>query len=67
MREPDMSRAIWRKSRRSGNGASCVEVADLPGHVAVRDSKNPDGPWLTFGREAWRTFNRDIQSGTYNR
>jgi hypothetical protein len=67
MRAPDMSRAVWRKSRRSGNGASCVEVADLTRHVAVRDSKNPDGPRLTFSREAWRTFNCDIQAGMYNR
>jgi Domain of unknown function (DUF397) len=35
-----------RKSTYSGsNGGNCVEVADnLPGIVAVRDSKDPDGP-----------------------
>ncbi len=38
--------AIWRKSSYSGsNGGACVEVADnLPGIVAVRDSKDPGGP-----------------------
>ena len=38
--------AIWRKSSYSGsNGGACVDVADnLPGIVAVRDSKDPDGP-----------------------
>ena len=38
--------AIWRKSSYSGsNGGGCVEVADnLPGLVAVRDSKDPNGP-----------------------
>ena len=38
----------WRKSSYSGNGGgNCVEVAsNLPDGVAVRDSKNPDGPRL---------------------
>jgi hypothetical protein len=50
--------ALWRKSSYSGNGgADCVEVArSLPGVVAVRDSKNPDGPILTFSRDEWASF-----------
>ena len=41
----DLSKASWRKSTRSaGGGNACVEVAGLPGHVAIRDSKNPEGP-----------------------
>ncbi|MCW3842171.1 DUF397 domain-containing protein [Micromonospora yasonensis] len=54
----DLSGARWRKSTRSnGQGGNCVEVADnLPGVVAVRDSKDPSGPVLAFGSEAWRTF-----------
>ncbi|NBE81804.1 DUF397 domain-containing protein [Micromonospora rubida] len=54
----DLSNAHWRKSTRSGsNGGECVEVADnLPGVVAVRDSKNPDGPVLTFSPAAWTVF-----------
>ncbi|MFC6015875.1 DUF397 domain-containing protein [Plantactinospora solaniradicis] len=53
-----LSNARWRKSSRSGTaGGDCVEVADnLPGVVAVRDSKNPTGPVLSFGPEAWRAF-----------
>ncbi|MEV7908221.1 DUF397 domain-containing protein, partial [Streptomyces anulatus] len=46
----DLSIASWRKSSLSGgNGGQCVEVAaNLPGTVAVRDSKNPTGPKLLF-------------------
>ncbi|MEV0429941.1 DUF397 domain-containing protein [Micromonospora sp. NPDC050495] len=54
----DLSDARWRKSTRSsGQGGACVEVADnLPGVVAVRDSKDPAGPALAFTPDAWRAF-----------
>ncbi|WP_027659882.1 DUF397 domain-containing protein [Salinispora fenicalii] len=51
--------AVWRKSTRSSGGGNgdCVEVADnLPGVVGVRDSKDPTGPALVFGPEAWQAF-----------
>ena len=50
--------ALWRKSSYSGNGgANCVEVApNLPDVVAVRDSKDPDGPVLTISRDDWASF-----------
>ena len=48
----------WHKSSYSGNGGSdCVEVArNLPSVVAVRDSKNPDGPVLTVSADEWAAF-----------
>ena len=48
----------WRKSSYSGNGGgNCVEVArNLPGGVAVRDSKNPDGPVLIVSKDKWARF-----------
>ncbi len=56
--------AQWRKSRYSNGQAECVEVARaLPGIVAVRDSKDPDGPRLTFGRAQWRAFAAQVKAG----
>ncbi|WP_433346042.1 DUF397 domain-containing protein [Micromonospora sp. CA-111912] len=54
----DLTGARWRTSTRSSsNGGACVEVADnFPGVVAVRDSKDPTGPALTFAPVAWRAF-----------
>ena len=57
-RHPDLSQAIWRKSSYSSStGQNCVEVAtNLRGIVAVRDSKDPDGPTLLLSIPEWRFF-----------
>ena len=58
----DLSRAAWRKSSYSNNGGACVEVAtNLPGLVAVRDSKDPSGPLLVFGAGSWQAFIRAMK------
>lgn len=60
--DTDLSRAAWRKSSYSNNGGACVEVAtNLPGLVAVRDSKDPSGPSLVFGANSWQSFIRTIE------
>jgi Domain of unknown function (DUF397) len=61
----DLTRADWHKSSYSGtNGGNCVEVArNLPGVVAVRDSKNPAGPALIFARADWHTFTTALRGG----
>lgn len=50
--------ATWRKSTHSaGDGGNCLEVADDHPHIVpVRDSKDPDGPHLTFGAPARAVF-----------
>lgn len=48
----------WRKSSFSdgGDGNDCVEIANAPTHVAVRDTKAPADRILIFPAEAFSTF-----------
>ncbi len=63
----DLTGAQWRKSSYSGtNGGQCVEVAvNLPGVVAVRDSKDPDGLALVFAPDEWRAFISGARAGEF--
>lgn len=52
----DVTTALWRKSTKSQSNGACVEVAALTSAIAVRDSKDPAGPALSFERTAWSAF-----------
>ncbi|MFJ3782259.1 DUF397 domain-containing protein [Streptomyces sp. NPDC090093] len=53
----NLTGAHWRKSSYSGDtGGNCIEVADLTAHVAVRDSKNPEGPAFLASPAAFTAF-----------
>ncbi len=73
MRVPDLSRATWRKSSYSnGTGGSCVEIAVLATasgrepDIAVRDSKDPHGPALTFTARHWCDFTAAIKAHEFD-
>lgn len=61
----ELSGAEWRKSSCSGNnGGECVEVAGLlNGEVAVRDSKDPEGPAVALTADAWAEFTDRTKRG----
>jgi uncharacterized protein DUF397 len=46
----------WRKSSNSAGNGECVEVAAGPGLISIRDSKDPEGPILSYPADAFRSF-----------
>jgi hypothetical protein len=48
---------MWRKSSRSGTNG-CVEVA-------VRDSKDRNGPVLRFNAHEWEAFLAGVRNGEF--
>ncbi|MFB7502645.1 DUF397 domain-containing protein [Streptomyces broussonetiae] len=47
----------WMKSSYSAGNGACVEVRTAAGvELAVRDSKDIEGPVLAFPADAWNVF-----------
>lgn len=63
VRSPNVSPLDWRKSSFSWANGDCVEVAGRPGgFIRVRDSMNPNGRVLAFGRAQWDAFVQDVRN-----
>jgi hypothetical protein len=61
----DLSAAKWHKSTLSqANG--CVEVAIQADGVAVRDTKDRNGPVLEFSRDEWAAFLGGVHAGEFD-
>ncbi len=60
----DLSGADWRKSSHSAGEGQCVEITDLPGGIAVRDSKNPSLTALRFTAEEWSALRKAMIDGS---
>jgi hypothetical protein len=56
----------WRKARRSMNNGNCTEVATAAGMVAVRDSKDPQGPVLLYPATSWASFLSAAGNGRFD-
>jgi uncharacterized protein DUF397 len=57
----------WRKSRLSSMNGNCVEVRQLgERRVGVRDSKDAQGPVLSFSPVQWRAFMASAKDGVFD-
>ena len=63
----DLTGASWFKSSKSAGNGQCVEVAFVDGDVAMRDSKDPEGPALMFGAKQWAEFVAGVSRGEFPR
>jgi hypothetical protein len=55
----------WRRARHC-NGGNCLEVASYGEGVAIRDSKNPDGPVLFYRRDEFLAFLQGVKEGDFD-
>ncbi|MER6400873.1 Scr1 family TA system antitoxin-like transcriptional regulator [Kitasatospora sp. NPDC001603] len=63
---PDNPTISWRKSSYSGNnGGNCIEVAVGHPSLLVRDSKDPEGPVLSFPSTTWQSFIDAVRTDTF--
>lgn len=68
MSEDDLAQnAAWRSSTRSQpNNANCVEVMFLGDYVAIRDSKDPNGPHLRIPLRTWTEFLEGVKGDDFD-
>ncbi len=60
-----MERNVWRSSSRSRSQGQCEDVMDTGTKVTVRDSKEHEGPVLTFTPGEWRAFLEGVHQGEF--
>lgn len=62
----DQHAMLWRKNSCSLTNGDCVEVAGTSNLIVVRDSKDPDGPMLSYARAEWDAFVADVMEGEFD-
>ncbi|MCK9903713.1 MULTISPECIES: DUF397 domain-containing protein [Parafrankia] len=62
----DLATASWRSARPEGDEPNRVEVARIPGGMAMRDSDRPVGPVLLFTDAEWDDFIAGLADGEFD-
>lgn len=57
---------VWIKAQASTSYGQCVQVASARGGVAMRDSKDPDGPILLYTRTEFKAFLDGARNGDFD-
>ncbi|MGD9991624.1 DUF397 domain-containing protein [Pseudonocardia sp.] len=56
----------WRKATASNATGSCVELGACDGGIAMRNSRDPDGPALVYTREEIAAFIHGVKCGEFD-
>jgi hypothetical protein len=56
----------WLKAQASSHNGQCVEIASADGKIAMRDSKNPDGPILIYTPAEFSAFLDGARNGEFD-
>jgi predicted secreted Zn-dependent protease len=56
---------IWHTTL-SCNGGACVKVAASAQAILIADSKEPDGPVLSYTQTEWQEFVAGIKNGDFD-
>lgn len=64
--EAELTKLVWLKAKRSTANGECVEVAATVGKVAIRDSKDLDGPILIYTPAEFSAFLDGARNGEFD-
>ena len=64
--EAERASLTWLKAQSSGANGQCVEIASTAHKVAIRDSKDPDGPILVYTPGEFKAFLDGARSGEFD-
>lgn len=56
---------LWYRSKSSLGSGTCVEVARDGDEWLLRNSREPDGPWLRFTPGEWEAFRLGVNAGEF--
>lgn len=62
---PTLGSLAWRVARHC-DGGSCIRVAPHKGMIVIGDTKNPDGPVLSYSHDEWLAFVKGIRQGDFD-
>jgi len=69
--EAERAGLTWQKARLSTWNGQCIEIARIPdkitGKIAMRDSKDPNGPILVYTEAEFKAFLDGARNGEFDK
>jgi len=64
--EAERESLAWLKAQSSTVNGACVEIASMVDRIAIRDSKDPDGPILVYTSAEFSAFLDGARNGEFD-